>query len=211
MEFRPLFTDECFEKQGEVGLWLEIFDKNNNEKRNNPCFIKVKPPALYEVRLVVWDSDGLANKDANSSDVFYKVSIDEQSQSTDVHFNAWNGTCSFNWRMVLPVTYDETSDREQFVNIQAYDWDLFTPNDFIAQNALSLKKMLIDCDKYDLPVKLDQEYFENWKKLGSMPEDMEKMITFEDSSDLTKFYLNLKFGTNQVRKFSFFLNFIRNR
>lgn len=112
IETRPLYCDEYFDSQGYITLWVDIFDKKDDQKRNNPVFIKPKPPSVFEIRLIVWESEGLENKDIYSSDVFYTINIDDQSQSTDVHFNSWNGESSFHWRLVMPITFDENVNLE---------------------------------------------------------------------------------------------------
>lgn len=211
IETRPLSCDEYFDSQGFVSLWVDIFDKKDDLKRNNPVFIKPKPASEFEMRLIVWESEGLQNKDIYSSDVFYTLNLDEQSQSTDVHFNSFNGESSFHWRIKMPLVYDENGNfesgnlkgnvknqsKEKILNVLAYDYDLFTKNDFIAQRSLNVTKLVKECDKYEIPVKLDKSYFEEWKKNDFMDDEVKEAISFEDE-DSSKFWLNLKHGDNKV-------------
>jgi hypothetical protein len=114
-----------------------------------------------EIRFIVWECEGIPNLDYESSDIFFNATIGQESQATDVHFNCWKGTGSFNWRIVITAEYNEEKDKDIFVNLQAYDYDIFSKNDFIAQKSLSIAKVMKECDKYDIPIKFDKNYFEN--------------------------------------------------
>jgi hypothetical protein len=156
----PIFSEDYSDAQGYVKLWIDILEKKDIKKRNNPVFITPKPPTPMEIRLIIWESEGLPNKDMEGSDFFFNVTIDKESQGTDVHFNSWDGVGSFNWRMVMPIEYDESSKREISVNIQAYDYDIFSKDDFIAKKSFPITKLLEAVDTYDVPIKLDKKFFE---------------------------------------------------
>jgi len=111
----------------------------------------------------------------------------------------------------MPVVYDEngnfdsdskaaknnSNSKEKILNILAYDYDLFTKNDFIAQHSLNITKLVKECDKYEVPIKFDKSYFEEWKKNDFMEDDVKESVSFEDEEG-TKFWLNLKHGDNKV-------------
>ena len=59
----------------------------------------------------------------------------------------------------MPIDYDSTSSREQFVNLTAYDYDLFSKDDFIAKKSFSIRKILQDVDAYDVAMKMDKKYW----------------------------------------------------
>jgi hypothetical protein len=160
----PIYNEEYFDAQGYIKLWIDIMDKSETQKRNNPVFIQPRPPTPMEVRLIIWESEGLPNKDIEGSDFFFNVTIDKEAQGTDVHFNSWDGVGSFNWRVVMPIDYDDSSNRDIFVNLQAYDYDLFSKDDFIAKKSFSITKLLKDIDIYDVPLKLDKNYFNEYIK-----------------------------------------------
>ncbi len=211
IETRSLYHEEYFDCQGYITLWVDIFDKNDDIKRNNPVFIKPKPASVFEIRLIIWDSEGLENKDIYSSDTFYTINIDDKSESTDVHFNSFNGESSFNWRIVMPITYDENismesdnnqagkSSRDKILNILAYDYDIILKNDFIAQQTLDITKLVRESDIFDLPIKLDKEYFDDWMKSDNSlsANEIKEKIVFEND-DTSKFWLRLKHGNNKV-------------
>lgn len=155
----PIYSQDYFDPQGYVNLWIDILDKTETKKRNNPVFIKPRPSTPMEVRLIIWECEGLPNKDMEGNDIFFNVTIDKEAQGTDVHFNSWDGVGSFNWRIVLPIDYDEDSGRDIYVNLQAYDYDIFSKDDFIAKKSFSIKKLLRDVDAYDVPLKFDKKYF----------------------------------------------------
>ena len=120
----PIFSEDYFDPQGYVRLWIDILDKSETKKRNNPVFIQPRPVTPMEVRLIIWECEGLPNKDMEGSDFFFNATIDKEAQGTDVHFNSWDGVGSFNWRIVIPIDYDENLSREQYVNLSAYDYDI---------------------------------------------------------------------------------------
>lgn len=225
IETIPLYSSDFFDPQGYVKLWIDILDKSDKKKVNNPVFIKPRPPTKMEVRMVIWECEGLPNKDYNGNDIFFEATIDKDAQSTDVHFNSWDGVGSFNWRIVIPIEYDENILREQYINLQAYDYDLFSKNDFIAKKSFSIMKILKDCDEYDIPIKFDKKYFDN--NLKKFYEEQIKNITEEDpekkkeiiksienlynfyefdSSDPKKFWVNLEGGCLEKDEVKLFPN-----
>lgn len=220
-----IYHDDFSEPQGEVSLWIDIFDKKDFAKRNNPVFIKPRPAAKMEARVVIWECEGIQNLDMQSSDIFFNATIDQESQATDVHFNCWQGTGSFNWRLVLPVCFEENKGKEQFVNLQAYDYDIFSKNDFIAQKSFSVERLLMECDNYDVPVKFDKCYYENTykkfyeSKISNVSEDlsdeekklvkenMRSMFDFIEFEEDEKFWVRLDKGMNRklIVSFLFFI------
>lgn len=194
----PIYSEDYFDPQGYVRLWIDILDKSETKKRNNPTFIQPRPVSQMEVRLIIWESEGLPNKDMEGSDFFFNCTIDKLAQGTDVHFNSWDGVGSFNWRVVLPIDYDESSTREQFVNLQAYDYDIFSKDDFIAKKSFSIKKLLADCDAYDVPIKLDKKYFDN-----SIKKFYEEQIKNIDEADPVKKAELVKIIESQYKFYEF--------
>jgi len=197
IERLPIYHDEYSVQQGEITLWIDIFDRKDSYKRNNPVFIKGRPPSKMEVRLVIWECEGIKNMDMESSDIFFNATIGQESQATDVHFNCWQGAGSFNWRIIIPIEYEERKNKEIFINLQAYDYDIFSKNDFIAQKSFSIAKLLKECDKYDVPIKFDKTYFEHSFKRGY--QNMETMYDMFEFEDDEKFWVRLDRG--MARKF----------
>ena len=188
-------------------LWIDIFDKKDNKKRNNPIFIKPRPAAKMEARIVVWECEGIKNMDMESSDIFFNATIDQESQGTDVHLNCWKGQGSFNWRIVLPVTYEENKGKEQFVNLQAYDYDIFSKNDFIAQKSFPIKKLLKESDKYDVLVKFDKCYYENnyvknfEKEIKNIDQELSAEEKKQIKENLNSIYNFIEFEADDDEKF----------
>ena len=69
-------------------------------------------------------------------------------------------------------------------------------------------KILRECDRYDVGIKFDKNYYEEWKNSGNMPENLEKNIVFDDEMDNNKFWFNLDFGTNKVINYFFFIFYL---
>jgi hypothetical protein len=206
IETIPIYREDFFDPQGYIKLWVDILDKTEKKKINNPVFIQPRPISKMEVRMIIWECEGLPNKDSNGNDIFFDVTIDKEAQNTDIHFNSWDGSGSFNWRIVIPIEYDENQTREQFINLQAYDYDIFTRNDFIAKKTINITKLLKDCDEYDVPMTLDNKYFEN--NIKKFYQDQIKNIVEDDSEkkkaiikDIEKLYNFFVFESNDSKKF----------
>ena len=78
-----------------------------------PWIIEPEPLTTVQVRLVIWETEGLRNADVeDTSDIYIIAFIDPNNkQSTDTHFRCTTGTGSFNWRIVLPLEVPRVSNK----------------------------------------------------------------------------------------------------
>ena len=82
----------------------------------------------------------------------YKFSYkDGTVLKTDTHWRSMNGKGSYNWRMVFPVTFPMKSHR---IAIQAWDADLLSSSDYIAEATLDFTKEAKEAFMYDQSVKV---------------------------------------------------------
>lgn len=104
---------------------------------------------------------------------------------TDTHFRNSDGKCSWNYRLLFPITYGDKNKRYELTT-QAYDLDLFKSNDFIGGVVLDLEPMIEDAMLAKRGMSLTKEYYDEYlaKEKGM------KDITFE-SEDQRQFWVNL--------------------
>lgn len=157
VEIRPLIHPDLSGSQGEVYLWLEIFDVEERTT-NLPWSIVPEPITPLEAQFVVWETEDMEMLDVEgTSDIYVYGYIDmKEKQSTDVHFRCQTGVGSFNWRMLLPVNTPVSSNT---LTIQVYDNDIFCSDDFISGGSLNIRNLVQIPKLLDIPVKLDRTYF----------------------------------------------------
>ena len=92
--------------QGTVILWTEI-NEQFASKASTPIFdISKKPEEEFEVRVIIWDSENLEMMDAEgTTDGFIRCFFEsDESKDTDTHFRNQDGKCSWNYRLLFPVS-----------------------------------------------------------------------------------------------------------
>lgn len=107
----------------------------------------------------------------------------DHRKDTDTHFRNQDGKCSWNYRLLFPVTYP-TKDTK--MTVQAYDLDLFKSNDLIGQTVIDLKPLLDDCEIAKRGMSLTQDYYDEYLK----PECGMDGLTF-DKEDKKQFWVEL--------------------
>lgn len=152
IEVRPLFHPDEHGSQGYVSMWLEIIDKK--ERPNiKKWSITPSPKNEVELRLVIWQTEDIPMMDAEgTSDIYITSFVDpEKQKSTDVHFRCQSGCASFNWRclhyLTLPI-----GEQSAILNINAFDKDIFSKDDFICFGSIDLTKMLKEIYQLDMPI-----------------------------------------------------------
>eukprot|EP00697_Spironema_sp_BW2_P013452 gnl/Spiro4/3543_TR1735_c0_g1_i1.p1 gnl/Spiro4/3543_TR1735_c0_g1~~gnl/Spiro4/3543_TR1735_c0_g1_i1.p1 ORF type:complete len:286 (+),score=-21.90 gnl/Spiro4/3543_TR1735_c0_g1_i1:80-859(+) len=142
IERRSLWNPASKNPQGLVKMWVEILTP---DEANNIPILNIAPPKPeeYELRVIVWDMKDVAFRDdlplvGKMSDVFVSVQPEgHKPLCTDIHWRS-DGNANFNWRMIwnIPLPNQENFHR---LRIQAWDKDIFDPNDAIAEAVLNLK------------------------------------------------------------------------
>ena len=118
--------------QGTVVMWAEINEMMASNEAAPLWDISKKPTEDFEVRVVIWDTVDLEMMDVEgTTDGFVRCFFEsDHSLDTDTHFRNSDGKCSWNYRLLFPVTYGEKNKRYELTT-QAYDLDLFKSNDLI--------------------------------------------------------------------------------
>jgi dysferlin len=123
----------------------------------------------YVLRCIIWNTrevpfDEVSITGEKMSDIYVKgwlQGLDSDKQKTDVHYRSMDGDGYFNWRFVFDFDYlpaeqtvsikkkehfwslDETQNKQPPVfNLQIWDNDKFSADDFIGNISLDLNKMV---------------------------------------------------------------------
>ncbi|KAG5868130.1 hypothetical protein JTB14_031438 [Gonioctena quinquepunctata] len=127
-----------------------------------------RKPGRYELRIIIWNAEEILMGEDDfftgerKSDIYIKGWLAESSEAqfTDVHYRSLTGEANFNWRFVFPFEYllaekklvvrkkesifalDEIEFKIPCVlNLQVWDNDSFSKDDFLGTLALDLSKM----------------------------------------------------------------------
>lgn len=187
IEVRQLRHPDMSTLQGNISLWVEIFEKK--DKINiEPWNIAPEPDTIVEMRLVIWETENMKCMDVEgTSDIYVTAYLDQKKkQSTDVHYRSQNGIGSFNWRIVIPITLPK--DRKM-LTLQVYDNDIFTSDDFICGGEIDLSSILKIPKDLDVPITFNKKYVDD---VDIIEKDKYKNIEFMTKSDdetETKFWV----------------------
>ncbi|CRK86165.1 CLUMA_CG000233, isoform A [Clunio marinus] len=164
VETRSLYReDQKGIEQGKLMMWAEVF--NLNEKNiTQPVDITPIPPHAYELRVIVWGAKNIILQERNlfrtrMSDIYIKAWLDDikKTQYTDIHYRSINGEALFNWRMIFRFKYSIGEDMmiiskkknlfesvpmmqkmPAVLNLQLWDNDTFTHDDFLGSLSINL-------------------------------------------------------------------------
>ena len=189
IEVRQLYNPDYEMSQGEISMWLEMYDQNE-EKKMEPWNIEPEPKSTLQMRLVIYETEDMENMDIeDTSDIYVTAYVDsKQKCQTDVHYRCSNGHGSFNWRMLIPIEFP----RDKFdLTLQVYDSDLFSKDDYICGARLNLNQILNDVNVLDLPLKLSSDYY------SSLPNEKKNLSNIEfvgrdEDEEGVKFWVKTK-------------------
>ena len=187
IETRLLFHPDLSRQQGNITLWVEIFDKKDRMNME-PWQISPEPKTTVEMRLIVWETEDMELRDdEGTSDVFISAYVDpKKKQSTDVHYRCQNGTASFNWRMIFKL---ELPNIYNLLVFHAYDKDIFSKDDYITGAELDISDMIKIPKNLDVPLVFNQEYVND---VGEFEKNKYKSIEFlskMSDPDQNKFWI----------------------
>ncbi|XP_046143744.1 otoferlin-like [Osmia bicornis bicornis] len=167
LERRPLFNTAKYGlEQGKLELWIDMFQFNELPAKP-PVDITAPVPEEYEIRVIVWNTEDVPLVESQfltgekCSDIYVKGwFLYDDYQKTDIHYSSLNGEGNFNWRFVFRVSY---SKRERVMivrrktsmlvgneieekmpcklNLQVWDSDHFSSDDFLGALTLDLARM----------------------------------------------------------------------
>lgn len=194
IEVRPLLHPDFTAAQGYAKLWVEVVDKSD-KKSAEKFDISLNPDAKAELRLIVWETREIPSMDVEDcTDMYCNAFIDiETKQSTDLHFRCQGGQGSFNWRMLFPLQLPRTN-KSNYLNIQLYDKDFFSSDDYICNNTLNLEDFLKRIYVLDTPIKFSEDY---WNSMTL--EEKQKMFETTDPQWFPEWCKDDKF--NKENKF----------
>lgn len=100
-------------EQGKLEMWVDIFPA---DFRYMPPKVDIQPRTAIpmELRAIVWNVDDVTLDDKTlffnerMSDIYVKgwlLSLEEESQRTDIHYRSLNGEGNFNWRFIFHFNY----------------------------------------------------------------------------------------------------------
>ena len=176
VEVRPLLHGDLNGAQGQIYLWLEIFDASIKSTKI-PWKIAPEPITEYQVRFIVWETEDMEMMDIEgTSDIYVIAYLDQNEiQKTDVHYRCQSGSGSFNWRILLPLRLPNSDPK---ITLQVYDKDIFASDDYISGATLNIKNLTTVPQYLHMPIKLTRDYYnglsESEKKLFGAIEFMSK-------------------------------------
>ena len=160
MKFKPIETRNLYHpdiesQQGNILLWVEIFDKIDSIN-TEPWNITPEPPSKLEIRLVIWEAKDMIDDEKDIADIYINAYIDQKDkQSTDIHFRCQNGNPSFNWRIVLQLEVPRVNN---ILTLQCYDKDIFSRDDFMCGAELDLSHIFKIVSNINVPIYFTREY-----------------------------------------------------
>ena len=197
IEVRQLNHPDYSNSQGQVKMWLEIFDKSERGEMT-PWNIEPEPESELELRLIVWETENMECMDVEgTSDIYVIGYIDQKDkQSTDIHFRCQNGNASFNWRMVIPI---KLPCKKYDLTFQVFDNDILARDDFICGGKINLYRFIRDANTLDIPVLFSRNYQNALSENEKIPNV--EFLSPEEDPDGTKFWVQMyKGGVNSERK-----------
>ena len=189
VETRTLYHPDYKDSQGEVTMWLEMFDKNEQELMD-VWNISPQPESKLQCRLIIYETEGMENMDIeDTSDVYVTGFVNpKEKHSTDIHYRCQNGVASFNWRLLIPI---QTPEDSYNLTIDVYDNDILVKDDFICGCRLNLSYIVNDVNTIDLPIKITKEYY------NSLPQEKKVLSNIEfvgkdEDEEGAKFWVQLE-------------------
>ena len=196
VEVRPLLHPDLNGAQGQLYMWLEMFEATE-KAAHLPWKIDPEPICELQVRFIVWETEEMEMMDVeDTSDIYVIGYIDQKEmQKTDIHFRCQTGMASFNWRMLLPL---KLPIQKPVVTLQVYDKDIFSSDDYMCGATIDLKNILDIPKNLDIPLQLNREYYhgltlDEKKSLGEI-----EFLSQEDDEDGIKFWVQCYKGKKEA-------------
>ena len=196
VEVRPLLHSDLNGAQGQIYLWLEIFDASIKASKI-PWKISPEPITEFQVRFIVWETEDMEMMDIEgTSDIYVIAYFDqEEIQKTDVHYRCQNGAASFNWRILLPLKLPVQRPK---ITLQVYDKDLFASDDYISGATLNLKDLMTVPKYLEMPIKFTRDYYNGLTEEGKkIYGDIQFMDKKEDEEGI-KFWVQCYKGKKEA-------------
>ena len=108
IEHRSLSHPSSSISQGTLRCWVEIHSTAIPMADVTLWNIVPKPVEDFEVRVVIYGTDGIAAQDAEGvSDIYCRAFFDskEEAKETDTHYRCDNGKANFNYRLLFGLKH----------------------------------------------------------------------------------------------------------
>ena len=176
VELRSLFSPTSSVQQGQIRLWVEILEVNSPPEKLKPWNIEPRPSSEFQIRLCVYSTKDVKTFDVEgTSDIYIRAYLDsDDPQETDVHYRCQTGKGSFNWRMLFDCKFPR---KRNYLNLQIWDKDFFSGNDYIADAAIDFSKIAEDVFQSGRGLSLDKKYYTKYMK----PENGDDPIKWESN------------------------------
>ncbi|XP_066912889.1 fer-1-like protein 6 isoform X2 [Clytia hemisphaerica] len=132
IETRPLYNHNVSSlPQGKLLMWVDICDRGSHLSPMPPINITPRKPKEYELRVIVWNCEGVPLTEnsmllgARSSDIRFQGWIEghpEKYKRTDVHWRSTDGSGMFNWRFKYNFKYHQAKRqivRKETVSVES--------------------------------------------------------------------------------------------
>ena len=157
IEYRPLSHKDKKTSQGMLEMFVEVFD-NETAKLVPASKISQPAPEDYELRLIIWNCEGIPKGEREAVDIYFSVQFDPTGwleeadcKETDTHLGSSDGSGVFNWRMKFNFQIPCTFAR---LRIVSFDFSTFGDDEALSEVVLDLSK-----------------YFRQVQKLGKLSVD----------------------------------------
>ena len=187
IETRPLTNPDISGQQGNISLWVEIFEKSDSLNLT-PWQIAPEPISKVELRLIIWETEDMRMMDVeDTSDIYVTAFVDQKDkQSTDTHFRCQTGNASFNWRVVMQLDVPRVNTK---LTLHAYDKDIFSRDDFISGAEIDLKHLLVIPKDLDSPITFSKNYLDSISDEEKNLYEGIEFLTGGDDEEKNKFWI----------------------
>ena len=187
IETRPLIHPDIAGQQGNILMWVEIFDKSDSLNMT-PWQISPEPPSKIEMRLVVWETEEMRMMDVeDTSDIYVTAFVDQdEKQSTDVHYRCQTGNASFNWRIVMQLDVPRLNNK---LTLHCYDKDIFSKDDFISGAEIDLTELIKIPKDLDVPINFTKDYVDSVSQEEKVKYQGIEFLTDGDDGEKHKFWV----------------------
>ena len=195
LRFKPIETrkldhpDIFGQQQGHILMWVDIFDKKDSLNMT-PWQICPEPISKIELRLIIWETEGMRMADVeDTSDIYVTAYVDQKKkQSTDTHFRCMTGNASFNWRVVFQLDVPSVNNK---LTLHAYDKDIFSKDDFLGGAEIDLTELIKIPKDLDVPIAFSKDYVDSLPDGHAIYEEQGgiEFCTDADDKELNKFWI----------------------
>ena len=196
VEIRPLLNPDLNGAQGQVYMWLEMFEASE-KAIHLPWKIDPQPICELQVRLIIWETEDMELMDIEgTSDIYVIGYIDQKEmQKTDIHFRCQTGNASFNWRMLLPL---KLPVQRPVITLQVYDKDIFASDDYMCGATIDLKTIINIPKLLEMPLGLNRDFHHGLTTEEKKPLGEIEFLSPEDDEEGTKFWVQCYKGKKEA-------------